>query len=272
MNRVAFKPMNLTQLTDQAIHAAILAGTEIRTVYLSDDFRMKLKEDHTPVTLADQNAHEVIVKELQITGLPVLSEEGDPVIFSERKCWDMFWLVDPLDGTKEFIRRNDEFTVNIALIQKNKPIAGVIYVPVSRELYVGIPGMGAWKIKNPSENCTVQLMQLSGEELQEEAKLSEYVIVVSRSHMNPETEAYIENIRKAHKVVQIVSLGSSLKICRIAEGTASIYPKFGQTMEWDTAAGHAIVKAAGKNIYLPDLKTELIYNKENLHNPHFIVV
>ena len=226
MNRVAFKPMNLTQLTDIAIRAAILAGLEIRTVYLSDNFMVTMKEDQTPVTLADQNAHDVILKELQITGLQVLSEEGDPVNFSERKNWDLFWLVDPLDGTKEFIKRNDEFTVNIALIQKNKPIAGVIYAPVTGELYVGIPGMGAWKIKNPPENCTVQLIQHSGEKLQEKTKSSEYIIAVSRSHTNPETEAYIEILRGKYGTVKIVPMGSSLKICRIAEVTATIYPKF----------------------------------------------
>jgi len=264
--------MNLTQLIDKAIHAAILAGNEIMAVYSLDKFIVKLKEDQTPVTIADRNAHDMILKELQITGLPVLSEEGEPANFSERKNWDLFWLVDPLDGTKEFIKRNDEFTVNIALIQNNMPVAGVIYAPVTGELYVGISETGAWKIRNPSGECTFQLIQHSGEKLQGKTKSSEYIIAVSRSHMNPETEAYIEKLRQKYGSIKVISKGSSLKICMIAEGTATIYPKLGQTMEWDTAAGHAIVKAVGKNIYLPDLKTELSYNKENLHNPNFIVV
>lgn len=264
--------MTVIELIDKAIHAAILAGIEIRAVYSSDDFIVDLKEDQTPVTLADRNAHDMILKELRITGLPVLSEEGDQINFTERKNWNLFWMVDPLDGTKEFIKRNDEFTVNIALIQKNKPVAGVIYAPVTGELYVGIPEIGGWKIRNPSENCTLQLMQLSGEKLQEEVKSLEYIVAVSRSHMNPETEAYIEKLRQRPGSIKLISKGSSLKICMVAEGTATIYPKFGKTMEWDTAAGHAIAKAVGKNIYLPDLKTELSYNKENLQNPHFIVI
>jgi len=264
--------MNITQLIDIAIHAAILAGVKIRVVYSSVDFNVEFKKDHSPVTKADRNAHEVILKELRITKLPVLSEEGTQVSFSERKNWDMFWLVDPLDGTKEFIKRNDEFTINIALIQESIPIAGVIYAPITGELYVGIPDIGAWKLLNPSEDCTFQLMQHSGIKLPEIIEQKEYIIAVSRSHMNQETKAYIEELRKKHGTIKIVSKGSSLKIGMVADGTASIYPKYGKTMEWDTAAGHAIVKAVGKNIFLPDLKTELSYNKENTQNPHFIVV
>lgn len=264
--------MNVIQLIDTAIHAAIRAGEKITEVYSSVDFQIRFKADHSPVTLADQNAHNEILRILEVTHLPVLSEEGVHISFEERKDWDLFWMVDPLDGTKEFIQRNDEFTVNIALIQKDRPIAGIIYVPVTGELYAGIPEIGAWKLRNPPKNCTFQLMRQSGEKLPVEIKSSEYVVVASRSHINPETETYIENLRQKHGTVRVMNLGSSLKICRIAEGTATIYPKLGQTMEWDTAAGHAIVKAAGKNIFHPDLKTELSYNKESLQNPYFIVV
>ncbi|HZL11713.1 MAG TPA: 3'(2'),5'-bisphosphate nucleotidase CysQ [Prolixibacteraceae bacterium] len=264
--------MTVTELIDRAIGAAILAGIQIRTIYSSADFQMQLKGDNTPVTLADTKAHEEILKALESTGLPVLSEEGIHQGFEERKDWNLFWLVDPLDGTKEFIKRNDEFTVNIALIKKNQPVAGVIYAPVTGELYAGISDFGAWKLLNPDENCTFQSMQHSGTKLPEKRTSLEYVVALSRSHMNQETEAYVEELRQKEGAVQLIRKGSSLKICMVAEGTADVYPKIGKTMEWDTAAGHAIIKAAGKNIFLPDLKTELIYNKENLQNPHFIVI
>ena len=264
--------MNTIQLIDIAIDAALRAGEKILEVYSSADFTIQYKDDLTPVTLADQNAHDEILKFLEPAHLPVLSEEGVHLSYQERKEWDLFWLVDPLDGTKEFIKRNDEFTVNIALIHNNQSIAGVIYAPVTRELYVGIADIGAWKITNPSEGCTFQTIQITGDRLPQKIKPKEYIVAVSRSHMNAETEHYIQALRENHDAVKVIRIGSSLKICRVADGTAAIYPKLGLTMEWDTAAGHAIAKAAGKNIFLPDLKTELIYNKENLHNPHFIVI
>lgn len=264
--------MGVIQLIDTAINAALLAGIKIREVYASPDFDVQVKNDQTPVTLADRHAHDEILKALEITQLPVLSEEGIHLSYSERKNWNLFWLVDPLDGTKEFIKRNDEFTVNIALIQKNEAIAGVIYAPVTGELYVGIQRIGAFKLFNPSQDCTFQSLQRSGIKLPEKLKSDEFVVLVSRSHMNRETEAYIDELRKKHGSMEIIRMGSSLKICMVAEGTADIYPKIGKTMEWDTAAGHAIAKAAGKNIFLPDLMTELIYNKEDLQNPHFIVL
>lgn len=260
------------QLIDKAITAALFAGIKIREVYASTDFDIQLKEDQTPVTIADQLAHDEIMERLKCTNLPVLSEEGIHLDYSERKNWDLFWLVDPLDGTKEFIKRNDEFTVNIALIQNCQPIAGVIYAPVTGELYAGIHGIGAFKLFNPSEDCNFQVLQLSGTKLPEKKVKNEYVVAISRSHMNRATEAFIETLRTEHPVFKIVSKGSSLKLCMIAEGSVDIYPKIGTIMEWDTAAGHAILKAAGKNIFLPDLKTELTYNKENLQNPHFIAI
>lgn len=263
--------MDVTELIDRAITAALFAGQKINEVYTTSDFNIQLKKDHTPVTIADQLAHDEILEKLKDTRLPVLSEEGIHLSYSERKNWDLFWLVDPLDGTKEFIKRNDEFTVNIALIQGNKPIAGVIYAPVTGELYVGIQEIGAFKLFNPSEDCTFKTMQLSGTKLPEEKATDEFVVAISRSHVNRATEAYIETLRKEHSEVKIVNKGSSLKICMVAEGTADIYPKIGTTMEWDTAAGHAIVRAAGKNIICPDTNTELTYNKEDLRNPNFMV-
>ena len=264
--------MNLNELIDIAITAAIRAGEKITDVYSSVDFHIDLKEDLSPVTIADRNAHDEIVRILEITRFPVLSEEGIHSGFEERMDWDLFWLVDPLDGTKEFIKRNDEFTVNIALIKENHPIAGVIYVPVTRELFVGVLGTGAFRLLNPEENCTFHFMQHTGMQLPEKNNQIEFIVAASRSHMNPETETYIENLRQKHGFITVLNMGSSLKLCRIAEGKVTIYPKFGHTMEWDIAAGHAILKAAGKNIYLIDMKTELIYNKEDLHNPYFIAI
>jgi 3'(2'), 5'-bisphosphate nucleotidase len=264
--------MTTIQFIDLAIQAAIQAGIKIREVYSSSDFNVELKDDLTPVTRADREAHNEILKQLEPTGLPVLSEEGIQLSYQERKDRELFWLVDPLDGTKEFIKRNGEFTVNIALIQKDQAVAGVIYAPVTGGLYAGIVGTGAWKLVNPTEDCNLQVMQHSGIKLPEIKKQDEYVVAVSRSHMNPETEVYLDELRKKQGSIRLVSRGSSLKMCMVAEGSANIYPKMGKTMEWDTAAGHAIVKAAGKNIFQSDLKTELCYNKENLQNPHFIVV
>jgi 3'(2'), 5'-bisphosphate nucleotidase len=264
--------MEIAQLVDQAIHASLLAGEKIMKVYASDDFEISPKDDLSPLTKADRDAHLQILNILEPTQIPILSEEGTHLNYAERKLWKTFWLVDPLDGTKEFISRNDEFTVNIALIHNCQPIAGVIYVPVTRVLYAGIPGIGAYKLLNPNMNCTFQTMQLSGTKLPEETKQNEFVVVTSRSHKNQETEAFIENLRKKQDVIQVISKGSSLKICMVAEGTANMYPKLGPTMEWDTAAGHAIVKSSGKNVYQTDQKTELHYNKENLMNPHFIVL
>lgn len=264
--------MEISQLVDKAIHAAVLAGKKIMEVYASVDFGVVIKEDQTPVTIADHRAHDEILKNLKSTVLPVLSEEGIHLSYSERKNWDMFWLIDPLDGTKEFIKRNDEFTVNIALIQNGRPIAGVIFAPVTGVLYAGIPETGAFKLVNPDEHCTFHSMQLSGIKLPEKTGRNEFVVVVSRSHRNQKTKEYIENIRKEHESFRQINMGSSLKMCMVTEGTASVYPKLGTTMEWDTAAGHAILKASGKNIFLTDLKTEIRYNKENLQNPHFIAL
>ena len=263
--------MNTQQLIDKAIQASLLAGAKILQVYSSADFNVEFKGDQSPITLADRMAHEQIIQTLKSTKLPVLSEEGIHLSFQERKKWELFWLVDPLDGTKEFIKRNGDFTVNIALIEKNYAIAGVIYVPVTGELFVGIAGIGAWKIINPSSECSFASLKLSGTQLPLKTNSHDFTVAASRSHINIETEAYIEELRKKHSSIKLLNRGSSLKICMVAEGTVDVYPRFGPTMEWDTAAGHAIVKAAGKNIFHTDKNEELTYNKENLLNPFFIV-
>ncbi len=262
--------MNIELLINIAITASIEAGNEILKVYDTDDFEIVSKEDFTPVTKADKNAHQRILEILQSTELPVLSEEGIYTSYKERQKWEYFWLVDPLDGTKEFIKRNNEFTVNIALIHYNQPIAGIIYVPVFKMLYAGIVGQGSYKLINPEINCNFHKLICSGRKLPLKTESPDFVVATSRSHMNAETEKYIEKLKSEHKNLKLTAVGSALKLALIAEGTVNIYPKIGTTMEWDTASGHAILKAAGKNIFLHDLKTELVYNKENLTNPDFV--
>ena len=241
-------------------------------VYQSDDFDVELKGDNSPLTLADRKAHKAITDILELVGIPVLSEEGKSIPFEERKNWKQFWLVDPLDGTKEFIKRNDEFTVNIALIENGYPIMGVIYVPVSNELYFGDSQHGSNKtvIEDIEDLPTIIDRAYS---LPYEQEDRAFTAVVSRSHMSPETEDFLSSKLSTlnHKHVDYISRGSSLKICMVAEGKADVYPRFGPTMEWDTAAGHAIAKFAGKKVYRVDDGEELRYNKEELFNPYFIV-
>jgi 3'(2'), 5'-bisphosphate nucleotidase len=213
----------------------------------------------------------VIVEILQSTGLPILSEEGKDIPWEDRKNWHRFWLVDPLDGTKEFIKRNGEFTVNIALIEDHKPIAGVIYVPVTKTLYAGIVGEGAWKGKGMDETVTFEALKSQGQQLPSENLPTTYTLVGSRSHMNKETEDFMSARRQEHGDITVIAKGSSLKICLVAENAAHEYPRFGPTMEWDTAAGHAIANAAGKRVVRVDSHEELRYNKRELLNPYFVV-
>ena len=264
--------METNQLVNIAINAALLAGEKIMEVFTSNDFEIFIKADSSPLTLADRNAHILISSLLEPTQIPVMSEEGIHLPYAERVNWKTFWLVDPLDGTKEFISRNDEFTVNIALIYESISIAGVIYSPVSKELYIGIVGFGAWKIVDPEPHCTLDMIAQQGLKLPLDKTEGEFNVAASRSYFNDKTVAFIENLKKDHPQLKIIRKGSSLKFCLIAEGTVDIYPRFGPTMEWDTAAGHAIMKASGRNIYHIDQKTELHYNKENLLNPHFIAL
>lgn len=264
--------MGTVELINTAINAALLAGEKIMEVYASNDFETVEKDDFSPLTKADREAHLQIVKILDPTQIPILSEEGIHLDFSERSGWETFWLVDPLDGTKEFISRNGEFTVNIALIHKTQPIAGVIYIPVSGELYVGIVGEGAWKILNPELDSTISQISENGTKLPIAKSSAGYMVAASRSHLNAETIVFTEELKRDHPELEIIRKGSSLKLCLLAEGIVDIYPRFGPTMEWDIAAGHAIVSASGKRILYTDRLAELRYNKENLMNPNFIAL
>lgn len=264
----------MSDLLFTAIKAAIEAGKNILSIYNDPnaDFSIERKKDNSPLTIADRKSHETIEAILQSTELPVLSEEGRDIPYEERKNWELFWMIDPLDGTKEFIKKNGEFTVNIALINRDTPVAGVIYVPVTGELYFASKEAGARKVASIEEfQGDWDTLIKKSYSLPEHSEKNQYTIVASRSHMSPETEAFINQQKEKHQQVEIVSKGSSLKICLVAEGKAEVYPRFAPTMEWDTAAGHAIAKHAGKNIYLTDEITPMKYNKENLLNSWFIV-
>ncbi|MDX1461573.1 MAG: 3'(2'),5'-bisphosphate nucleotidase CysQ [Marinirhabdus sp.] len=260
----------MEKLLHIAIAAAIKGGHEIMKVYATD-FDVEMKGDDSPLTMADQNANAVIVDFLLKTDIPIISEENKQTAYDERRSWKRCWIVDPLDGTKEFVKRNGEFTVNIALVEKGAPVLGVIYVPVSRELYfTAASGSGSFKLQLDSvEEKGVEEIVAKASPIQPlDDKNGPLKVVGSRSHLNDDTKAFVNNLETE---TEIVSKGSSLKFCLVAEGSAHLYPRFAPTMEWDTAAGHAICKAVGLQVTIANTKEPLRYNKENLLNPYFLV-
>ncbi len=266
----------------QTIRAALEAGEAILEIYRTD-FRVDYKQDDSPLTQADRAAHAIIMRHLQGSGIQILSEEGKALPVSERRSWQTLWIVDPLDGTKEFIKRNGEFTVNIALVTGGTPILGVVFAPDRRRLYFSMQHLGAFLIDDPIRlkslprqlaRAEMQLDDLTAHAQQlplAEHKDKAYTIVGSRSHATPELEQFVAAKREQFKQVEFIPAGSSLKICLVAEGRADIYPRLGPTMEWDTAAGHAVAQSAGARIYEYESGEPLQYNKENLLNPWFIV-
>ncbi|TFB14189.1 3'(2'),5'-bisphosphate nucleotidase CysQ [Filobacillus milosensis] len=250
------------------------AGKEILGVY-GQDFDVEFKDDDSPLTQADQRAHHSIMKGLKKINsrIPVLSEEGQEIPYEERKDWKEFWLVDPLDGTKEFIKKNGEFTVNIALIEGGYPSVGMIYAPALDTLYFGVIGKGAYKLEKAAsaEVMNEEKLLQKSEPLPELRDSSVTRVVASRSHMSDETEAFIKELETKHEVVEVVSSGSSLKFCLVAEGKADYYPRFAPTMEWDTGAGQAIVEATGGKVIRYKDKERFYYNRENLLNGWFLV-
>ncbi|WP_276390816.1 3'(2'),5'-bisphosphate nucleotidase CysQ [Eudoraea chungangensis] len=261
-------------ILETVIRASVQAGVSILEVYNAPSYVSQLKEDNSPLTEADKAASLIINKHLEPTGIPIINEEIKNKPYNERKSWAKCWIVDPLDGTKEFIKRNGEFTVNIALFSINEPNIGVIYVPVSRELYyTNIKGTAAYKTKL-GENHKLDFDSLfqSEDEIKPSMTNTNSIRVVgSRSHMNSDTELFIEELKHKYEGVEIVSKGSSLKFCLVAEGKADVYPRFAPTMEWDTAAGQAICEAVGLQVISKETDKPLKYNKENLLNPYFIV-
>jgi len=262
------------------ILAAKRAGEAILEVYDSD-FAVEQKDDKSPLTLADKRSHEIIENVLEQTvtannsTVPILSEEGKEIPYDERIKWEYFWLVDPLDGTKEFIKRNGEFTVNIALIHKHKPVLGIIYIPVKDVFYFAAINFGAYKL----ENSSILTEDLSIEELIDKSQKlplnsndkTTLTVIGSRSHTSEEFTEFVKQLNQKHENVEFISSGSSLKLCLVAEGKADVYPRFGPTMEWDTAAGQAIVEQAKGTVMEAETNEPLNYNKSNLLNPFFIV-
>lgn len=242
------------------------AGAAILEVYQrGGDIEVANKEDDSPLTEADLAAHKIIVTELNklSPAIPILSEESADISWDERQTWTRYWLVDPLDGTKEFIKRNGEFTVNIALIDKHIPVLGVVYVPVKNILYSGAIGQGAWKEEAGVESAINVSATTAGEPVK---------IVASRSHRGNELDAWLKNVEQSFSDVELLSMGSSLKICLVAEGKADIYPRLALTSEWDTAAAQAVLEAAGGILKDSEFNTYRYNQKENILNPYFFAI
>ncbi|BCB03451.1 3'(2'),5'-bisphosphate nucleotidase CysQ [Bacillus sp. KH172YL63] len=252
-------------MLNEVIEIAIGAGQKIMGVY-NQKYKIEQKADLSPLTVADQLSHEWIQGSLaQLPEkMPILSEEGSDVPYGERRCWKTFWMVDPLDGTKEFIKRNGEFTVNIALISENRPVLGVIYAPALDMVYCAEKGKGAYKIHHASSPLKKKMVKIatSSPEVKK--------VILSRSHLNDATSAYVASLQQKGLKLQYESIGSSLKFCQVAEGTAHYYPRYAPTMEWDTAAGQIIVEEANGQVLVKHTGMPLQYNKENLTNPAFL--
>ncbi len=261
--------INYNTLLNTALEAALKAGNKTLDFY-REDMTVLIKDDNSPLTRADLESNRIINEYLAGTDIPILSEENKTVPYDIRKNWNRFWLIDPLDGTKEFINKRAEYTINIALVEKAIPVLGVVYAPALDLLYFALKKQGSFKVtgtvgKKPA-TLKEHALKLSVGKPAEKLR-----VVASRSHLSGETSLFIENLKKYKPVDELNSIGSSLKLCMIAEGSAEIYPRLGPTMEWDTAASHAVVIHAGGAVIEADNFQPLTYNKINLHNPYFIV-
>ncbi len=255
-----------------AIEASLEAGKAIMDVY-NTAFEVEIKDDKSPLTEADKRANTIINSYLEKTEFPIISEENKQTDFQKRNQWTTCWVVDPVDGTKEFIKRNGEFTVNIALVKNGVPQLGVIYAPATKDLYFAdVNKKQAFKAELEMHNTSINIVLKKANSLHPNKTDSNLVRVVgSRSHMNSDTLEFIKSLKTKGKKTEIVSKGSSLKFCLIAEGLADVYPRFAPTMEWDTAAGQAICNAVDIEVISQETSQPLLYNKENLLNPWFIV-
>lgn len=255
-----------------ALNAALEAGKAILEIYCSGNFDVEIKDDQSPLTKADIASHKIIISYLEKTNIPILSEEGENIPYKNRKDWSELWIVDPIDGTKEFIKKNGEFTVNIALVKNQEPILGIILVPNSGELYFSRKNKGAFKAMVDMKNYNVDDIINQAKRLpiaQQEKR--PFTIVASKSHMTLETKNYLTKLQNIHGEVNLISKGSSLKLCMVAEGRADCYPRFAPTMEWDTAAGQAICNHAGFDVIDWKTKKTMLYNRKELLNSSFLV-
>lgn len=274
------EPMSEREFQDfliaNIVNAALKAGAAIMNVYNSSEaFDVSLKSDMSPITSADRAAHNAIKEALSQTRIPILSEEGREMEYDERKNWEMFWLVDPLDGTVEYLNRNNEFTVSIALMSNNRSVAGAIYAPCLERLYIAGEGRGAFLHPSiaPDANANVNidtfLSELQRLPIIQEARERQRV-AISRSHNTPETYAHIEELRATHPDLEVIEQGSSYKFCMLAEGEVDYYVRTSATSEWDTAAGELILSEAGGTTVCYGGGEAMLYNKADLQNPWFI--
>ncbi len=269
---------------DDVVKIAVEAGREVMKIY-ERDFNVEYKEDASPLTEADLHANEIICSGLKRVWpqIPILSEENREIPYEERREWEFFWCIDPIDGTKEFIKKSGEFTINIALVHKDTPVLGVVFAPAIGTIYYSKRGSGAWRASVDEE---WSLKEGSKKRLplvvsdSKGAGKEGLVVVASKSHLNEETEMFIASLEEVNGRVVRISKGSSLKLLMVAEGTADIYPRLGPTMEWDTAAADAVVRESGKRVLNADGVVDakglegsrpLSYNKRNLLNPWFVV-
>ena len=259
--------MKVSNNLDIAIKAALVAGKEILKIYKSSDLGVEYKSDKSPLTLADKASNRIIESALRDTNISILSEEGEGINYEDRKDLNKLWIVDPLDGTKEFIKKNDEFTVNIALIEENKPTIGVIYAPALKVMYFSEKKFGSYKILIDGFE---QLQYSKAIRLPMAVNSDEYKVLTSRSHLDQNTLDYIDKLKKNQSKVISVPMGSSLKFCLLAEGIANSYPRFSPCMEWDTAAGQIICNEAGFKVIDQITNSEILYNRTDLINNSFI--
>ena len=263
-------------LLPQQFNAAVRAGAAIMKIYKhSDDYHITMKSDHTPITIADRLAHNTIKESLGATRIPILSEEGREMLYDERRNWELFWLVDPLDGTVEFIKGNNEFTINIALMENNICISSVVYVPYHHKIYIAERGRGAWVMHDvvPSEDASYSYEQIHQNIVKlplASAEHTTFRVAVSRSHQTTETHEHIASLRTEHPDLEIIEQGSSYKFCLLAEGRVDYYIRTTTTSEWDTAAGELILLEAGGITTAYPTGEPLLYNKEELDNPWFV--
>jgi len=285
--------IDLKKMLLVSLIAANNASRSILDLY-NTPFKVRFKNDNSPLTLADKNSHKIIENILKnyFPKIPILSEEGKNIPYSVRKDWEYLWLIDPLDGTKEFVRKNGEFTVNIALIHGTRPVLGIIDVPVRDIVYFAGDNLGAYRLENKNKIIQEIVNELTlREHTNYEEKFIELIscskklplnnkeykpggvinVIVSRSHMNRKTEEFLEELSKNYKFINRINVGSSLKLCIIAEGSADIYPRFAPTMEWDIAAGQCIVEEAGGRVINYESSEPLKYNKKSLVNLWFVI-
>ncbi len=267
--------MIYTELLECAIKASIDAGKEILRIY-NTAFFVETKSDNTPVTEADKTSGKIIASSLAHFNIPLISEEDEVMDYSIRKSWEKVWIVDPLDGTKEFVKRNGEFAINIAMVEKSSPVIGIIYAPVLDTLYFACKSFGSYKVENASvvysRNKNIKLNSLIdvAVKLPLQNPPANYTMVVSRSHLSREINDYIKKREHIYGKVNTISVGSSIKQCWVAEGLAHEYPRLGRTMEWDTAAGQCILEESQAKLLDLQTNKSMIYNKLSVENNFFV--